>query len=348
MALGLSGSNGGVIEGKSFLDVDLLNRPLEVSYFVNNICNLKCKHCYVGYEETKGELSVEEWKDTFDTFIERGALTFGNVGKEPLLSSEKTLALLSHLKQKRQEDPRLRFGFVTNGTLLEGQAVKDLADISPDYIDVSLDGTEKEHDYIRGKGNFIKTAHNLSRLPKDLAGKVFVSYTLMHHNRDSFKEMVELMQIYGFKKYLISPYISTPSSNGDLALSDVQVANFYQRLVEGQEINQRELGGVEVLLKSDYDSQKPLMDKLVDRGVIDVNNLLIDDYGVLFNRYPQDNGSEVVVNYMPFSDTLSRAVRISHDGYVGGCLEMFYKDYPQRARANLRDQSLNKILKIQS
>jgi len=344
MALGISGSNGGVVEGRSFLDVDLLNRPLEVSYFVNNICNLRCKHCYVGYEETGGELSVEEWKDTFDTFIERGALTFGNVGKEPLLSSEKTLALLRHLGQKRQEDPRLRFGFVTNGTLLEGKIVEDLAEISPDYLDVSLDGTEKEHDYIRGEGNYLRTIKNLGGLPEKLKRNIFISYTLMDSNRDSFGKMVQDMSNPGLTKFLISPYVPTPSSNGDLALNEEEIVDFYQRLIHGQEIDYEKLRDVEILLKVDYDSQKSLMDKLVERGVIDVNNLLIDDYGVLFNRHSQNNGSEVVVNYMPFSDTLSRAIRISHDGYVSGCLEMFQKDYPQRARGNIRERDISEIL----
>ena len=346
MAVGFSGSNGGVVDGKSFLEIDLLSRPLEVSYFVNNVCNLKCKHCYVGYEEKGGELSVEEWKDTFDKFIKRGALTFGNVGKEPLLSSEKTLDLLRHFGQKRQKDPRLRFGFVTNGTLLKGKVVEDLAEISPDYIDVSLDGTEKEHDYIRGKGNYLRTVKNLRGLPEKLKKKIFVSYTLMDSNKDSFGKMVRNMSNSGLTKFLISPYVPTPSSNGELALNEEEIVDFYQRLIHGQEIDYKGLQGIEVLLKVDYDSQKSLMDRLVKRGVINVNDLLVDDYGVLFNRHPQEKGSEVVVNYMPFSDTLSRAVRISHDGYVSGCLEMFHKDYPERARANLREKCLDEVLKI--
>lgn len=296
MAVGFSGSNGGIIEGRTFSDVDLLNRPLEVSYFVNNVCNLKCKHCYVGYEQQNGELSVKEWADTFDRLISRGALTFGNVGKEPLLSPEKTLSLLRYLAQKRQEDPRLRFGFVTNGTLLEGKLAKEIAEISPDYVDVSLDGTERKHDYIRGKGNYAKTVDNLRKLPQDLAQKVFISYTLMKHNKDSFGKMVEEMSDIGLTKFLVSPYVPTPSSNGELALNNEQIVDFYHRIVEGQEIDFSKLGKIEVLLKSDYDSQKPLMDKLVDGSVIDVNRLLIDDYGVLFNKYPQEKGSEVVLN----------------------------------------------------
>lgn len=343
MVLGFSGSSGGV--GKeTFGKVGLVNRPLEVSYFVNNRCNLSCRHCYVGYEQTDGELSVGEWSETFDRLIERGALTFGNVGKEPLLSSDKTIAIMQHLAKRREEIPALRFGFVTNGTLLNGSVVKDLEAVAPDYIDVSLDGSERVHDSIRGSCNYERTVENLRGLPSGLSEKVFLSFTLMKPNVGEFRRIVGDMSALGLTKFLVSPYVATPGSNGELFISDEEVVDFYERVADGSEIKFADLPQIEIILKSDYDSQKALMDRLVERGVIDLGNLSIDEYGVIFNRHVQGGGSEVVVNYMPFSDTLSRAVRISHDGYVGGCLEMFHKDYPERARANLRDKKIEEIL----
>ncbi|MCK5176704.1 MAG: radical SAM protein [Candidatus Aenigmarchaeota archaeon] len=203
MAFGSSGADRSTDRAISFQNKDLLNKPLDVSYFVNNICNLKCRHCYVGYEEGKGELSILEWTNVFDRLIDMGALTFGNVGKEPLLASEKTLSLLNYFAQKRKENHKLRFGFVTNGTLLKGKAVSEIAKISPDYIDVSLDGTIKEHDYIRGKGNYAKTLNNLRKLPSDLKQKIFISYTLMNHNKDSFENMIEEIKDMGIRKFCI-------------------------------------------------------------------------------------------------------------------------------------------------
>jgi len=60
MAVGFSGSNGGILDRRKISEPDIVNRPLEVSYFVNNRCNLRCNHCYVGYEEKNGELSVQD------------------------------------------------------------------------------------------------------------------------------------------------------------------------------------------------------------------------------------------------------------------------------------------------
>jgi len=344
MALGFSGSNGGIAEEKPSIDTDFLNRTLEISYFVNNKCNLKCRHCYVGYENSKNEISIKEWTETFDRLINMGALTFGNVGKEPLLSQNKTLALLKHLNKKRNENPKLRFGLVTNGTLLNRDITNKLAEISPDYIDVSLDGNQKEHDYIRGNGNYKKTIENLIQLPSGLKEKVFISFTLMNHNKHSIDEMVEFNSHLGFNKFLISPYVNQIYSSGNLAISNNEVVKIYNGIKKGKILNFSNMSDIEILLKSDYDSQKDLIDDLVKEKVIELNNLLIDEYGIIFNKYLKENNSKVVFNYLPFSDTLSRAIRISHDGYVGGCLEMFHKNYPEKAKGNLREREIEEII----
>ncbi|MBU0466835.1 MAG: radical SAM protein [Nanoarchaeota archaeon] len=332
MALGLSGQ------------VDLVNRPLEVSYFINNVCNLACRHCYVGYEQTDGGLPIREWTETFDKLIEMSALTFGNVGKEPLLSPDKTVALLRHLASRRDENPRLRFGLVTNGTLLHGRVLEEIAAIDPGYLDVSLDGTQREHDYIRGEGNYERTVENLRGLPSSLVERVFVSFTLMRHNQGALADLVEEMGSLGFSKFLVSPYVATPGSRDELGLAEEGVVEFYSGIVSGEGIDFSRLGRTEVILKSDYDAQKGLMDKLVERGVIDVRNLRMDEYGVVFNEYTQEGSSKVFVNYIPVPETFSRAVRISHDGYVSGCLEMFHTDYPERARGNLREARIEALL----
>ncbi|MDP2947727.1 MAG: radical SAM protein [Nanoarchaeota archaeon] len=343
MACGLSGSNGGVRDGNNFFKIDLLKRPLEVSFFVNNICNLKCKHCYVGYNKKEDELTVEEWIKIFDKLIEMNALTFGNVGKEPLLSSEKTFKLLKYFAEKRKENLKIRFGFVTNGTLLNSSIAKQLEEILPDYIDISLDGTQEVHDYIRGEGKFKITTENLKNFPKKLKKKVFISFTLMRSNKDSFKEMVKELDKMDFKKFIISPYIKTPDSDGELYLEKEEVVEFYKQIIEGKVINFSNLSEIEILLKVDYDSQKELMDLLCKKNIIDLKKLLIDEYGVLFNLY-EINNSKIIINYIPFSDTFSRAIRISHDGYLSGCLEMFHEDYPIRARGNLREEKIQELL----
>ncbi|MFA4820354.1 MAG: radical SAM protein [Candidatus Aenigmatarchaeota archaeon] len=346
MALGFSGSNGGISKDQdnaSLNRLDLLNRPMEISYFVNNVCNLSCSHCYVGYEEPKNSLSVEEWKGVFDGCLDLGALTFGNVGKEPLLSWSKTKALLDFFALKRKQNPRIRFGLVTNAILFDDKKIEELAESSPTYMDISLDGTEEVHDSIRGKGNYQATLGNIRKISErfpELAEKIFISYTLMQPNKDIgiIKGLIDEIRASGVRNILISPYVKSINGRGTLGITNQEVVEAYKKLIEvGNEFVRKD---GQLLLKSDYETQKPLIDLLVKEGVIDLSRLLIDDYGTIFNRY-----ENVFVNYIPLPETMTRAIRFSHDGFVGGCYDMFFTDYQSRARGNVRTTNLKDILK---
>lgn len=349
MAVGFSGSNGGIEKGKNFVEVDLLNRPLEVSYFVNNKCNLHCKHCYVGYSNPKDDLSIQEWKNTFDELIDLGALTFGNVGKEPLLAWKKTSELLKYFQGKREENSKLRYGLVTNGTLFDKEKIKEMNNLNPDYLDISIDGTERVHDFIRGEGNYQKTYKNLQKIKRiapSLLEKIFISYTLMQPNKNNIKQTVREMSKLGINNFLISPYVKTIHDDENLGLDNKEIADIYKNIQEGNIIDFSKTKNLEILLKSDYDTQKPLMDLLVNRKIIDVNNLLIDDYGVIFNTEEKENNSRVILNFIPIPETLTRAIRISHDGYVGGCEEMFHENYPELTVGNVKEKSISEILRL--
>lgn len=347
MAVGFSGSNGGIGNNeKIFLD-----GSLEVSYFINNKCNLSCRHCYVGYENAENELKPEEWRKTFDELLDRGALTFGNVGKEPLLSWDKTLNILKYFKEKKNINQKIRFGIVTNATLFDKNKINELSEINPDYVDISVDGNQKIHDYIRGNGNYKKTYDNLLRIgtiAPSLLEKIYISYTLMEINKNSIEETIENLNNIGINKFLISPYVGTESVDEnkkelkkELIISEDEVALIYDKIKHGQ----IKVKGSEILLKSDYETTKYLIEILVNKEIIEVNNLLIDDYGVIFNKFttPKEK-STIILNYILVPQTFTKAIRISHDGYVSGCHEMFYGDYTKLAKGNIKEKSINAIL----
>ena len=352
MAIGWSGSSGGItVNQKRVSAHDLLYEifiqrspyPMEVSYFINNICNLKCRHCYVGYGENKNALSVDEWKRVFDELIYMGALTFGDVGKEPLLAWNETRELLLYFNKKRQSIPKLRFGFVTNGILLDRSKIEDLERIYPDYIDISLDGTETAHDYIRGSGNYKRTVKNLEVMSKyDVFKKVFISFTANKFNASTISGLVDVLYNMGVKNILISPYV-TRDMTDELYLSDHGMLDWIEALMAGNVIHFSKYHGLNLYIKNDYTTTMNLMEKLVSRGIIDKDNLFLDDYGVIFNRY-SFNGNDVYFNYLPWDDFLVRAIRISHDGYVSNCFDMFFSDYPERAIGNVRERSIMEIL----
>ena len=350
--MGFSGSNGGITANPkkillSNLRYDIFTQkypyPMEVSYFINNICNLRCKHCYVAYEEEKDSLSVEEWKEVFDELISMGALTFGNVGKEPTLTWNETRELLYYFNEKREFIPNLRFGFVTNGVLLDRSRIEDLKKIQPDYIDISLDGTRDVHDYIRGLGSYDSTIRNLDTMSQySMIRNVFISFTANRINLPVFNSLIENLYNLGIRNILVSPYVTLDKSD-ELYLPDEKIIGWTEDLLKGSVIDFRKYEALNIYVKNDYTTTLNLMEKLARKGIIDRDNLLVDDYGTIFNRYTL-NGNDIYFNYLPWDDYLTRAIRISHDGYVSNCYDMFFAQYPQRAIGNVRKNSITEIL----
>jgi len=346
MALGFSGSNGGIGEIKDVVEKNLL----EVSYFINNSCNLNCKHCYVGYNKKEDELGVLEWKKVFEELINLGALTFGNVGKEPLLSWEKTKELLRFFKEKRDKNSRLRFGLVTNATLLDSEKIKELSKLMPTYIDISLDGTKEKHDFIRGNGIYEKVLENIKEINEinpELSKRVFISSVLMKHNRESFKKMIQEVSSLGVKHFLISPYVrSEKDSSNDLLLDVSEIIGFYKEVIFGK-LFSSEVSEAEIILKNDFDTLKSVMDKCVEEGLIDLENLFVDEYTTIFSKYDFPNKNRVIINFIPKNQTFSKEIRISHDGFVSNCYAQFFEDYPKRKEivGNVKEKNISEILK---
>lgn len=352
MALGFSGSNGGISSNQKRIPISDLQYeiftqkypyPMEVSYFINNVCNLRCKHCYVSYEENKNALSVKEWRRAFDELILMGAFTFGNVGKEPTLNWHKTKELLYYFKEKRESIPRLRFGLVTNGTLLDRSKIEDLERIQPNYIDVSLDGAEDVHNYIRGSGSYERTMNNLRVMSLYKAiEKVFISFTANRLNISTIGRLIDALYNLGVKKILISPYVTRNKTDG-LYLLDEGIIKWVEKLLAGNVIDFSKYQELNIYIKNDYTTTLNFMEKLAHRGIIDKDNLFVDDYGVIFNKHTF-NRNNVYFNYLPWDDFLVRAIRISHDGYVSNCFDMFFIEYPERAIGNVRTNSIKEVL----
>lgn len=323
---------------------------MEVSYFINNSCNLQCKHCYIGLESDSNCLSADEWQKVFIDCIALGALTFGNVGKEPTLAWKKTLKILRFFKEQRALVPRLRYGIVTNGVTLSGKKIDELAEANPTYIDMSFDGTETVHDSIRGNGMYRRTFENLSKFPEELKQRVFVSFTANYQNLRVFADMLDDLYGIGIRNFLISPYVSTEVGTNDgwkeLLVGDGLLAAFAHVLRRTDNIVQwGRYENLQLYIKSDYMTSRGLMDELVKRGSIRKDQLMIDDYGVLFNQY-QFGSNSLFFNYIPFDDTFIRSVRIGHDGFVSSCHAMFFNDakYHDLAIGNVRNIPIREIL----
>ena len=116
-----------------------------------NVCNLQCTHCYWWLNRKNNEkdgLSSEEWRKIIrNTFKKQRIPIVTLVGGEPTLRPDLIEVFC-------EEMPR-RICVVTNATY----PLKRFKNLY--FYWVSVDGTERIHDTIRGKGTYEKTKQNI-------------------------------------------------------------------------------------------------------------------------------------------------------------------------------------------
>ena len=85
----------------------------EVRLLINNLCQLKCEHCFYGFEEMKSpQLSIDEMKEVIrKCALEFGGINFHFSGKEPFFNED----IFEYAKYIRNNFPFCTYDVVTNG-----------------------------------------------------------------------------------------------------------------------------------------------------------------------------------------------------------------------------------------
>lgn len=133
--------------------------PEFIAIKLTNACNLRCKHCYEWNEEgyiralpkdkQKEEIEIRLIKKVLsETQKEKSRLYLW--GGEPLLYSK-----FSDLVECIKDDPRETI-ICTNGLKIEERYadILELATACPVELLIAVEGSEEEHDKIRGKGTY--------------------------------------------------------------------------------------------------------------------------------------------------------------------------------------------------
>jgi radical SAM protein with 4Fe4S-binding SPASM domain len=159
---------------------------------ITDRCNLRCKHCYIG-DKAPQELSVEQISAVLKEFEEMQGLRLMITGGEPLLHSN--FDVLNEILP----DFFLRKVLFTNGLLLNKNL---LGRLQVDEVQISLDGLEKAHDALRGKGTF-KKAFTAVELAREQGFEVSVATMVHAKNLDDFDEMEKLFSKLGIKDWTV-------------------------------------------------------------------------------------------------------------------------------------------------
>ena len=155
-----------------------------VKYFaevdVTDNCNLRCKHCYHfhGKDDFKTqELSIHVWEKRFNELYKSGIRSILLVGGEPALRIDVLMVA----------DRIFPFVYViTNGTIRIPEEFNY-------RLLVSIDGSRKTNDSIRGKGVFSKAMKNYSG-----DKRVVINMTITRDNYKELEDVVKIAKVNGF------------------------------------------------------------------------------------------------------------------------------------------------------
>lgn len=165
-------------------------------------CNLRCRHCYIGPPRNE-ELSVAEVGRVLGEFERMQGLRVLLTGGEPLMHS--AFGGINDLLPRYA----VRTIIFTNGVLMTGKRLRTL---NAHEIQVSVDGMEKGHEALRGKGTYRK-AMDCVRNALDAGFPASVSTMVHAENLDEFDLMEETFTRMGIKEWTVD----VPCVTGSLA-----------------------------------------------------------------------------------------------------------------------------------
>jgi len=155
---------------------------------VTDNCNLRCRHCYHFHGKdtfVKKEIPIEVWNKRFKELYNSGIRLVLLVGGEPALRND-VLMLADRIFPG--------VAVITNGTIKIPEEFNN-------SLFVSIDGSEKTNDFIRGKGTF-------SRIIKNYAGdrRVVINITLMKDNYKELEDVVKISKEHSFRGVVCNLY----------------------------------------------------------------------------------------------------------------------------------------------
>jgi len=177
-------------------------------------CNLRCKHCYGNFVGGKS-LSPEDIRLIINQLQEIGCWRITLSGGEPFILGDKLEEIFNLFRKNFK-----KLLMVTNGVLINDRYIEFLKKI--DLLQISLDGPEKIHNYIRGEEIFSRVISNIIKL-KDNGVNVALMFTANSFNIDYFPQVVEIAENLGVKLFF-ERY--TPKRVGDELSLDV--SNFFK------------------------------------------------------------------------------------------------------------------------
>ena len=299
----------------------------EIRVLVNNSCQLKCQHCYYGFEDMKQErLSLDEFRELFVQSKELGIKSFHFSGKEPLFDD----FIFDVSKVAREIIPDADLTVVTNGINIPKFA-EELKAYNYSKVFLSVDDV-KGYSHYRQVSNVTHRA--LTALNKvEIPVEVFID--LHEVNFDKVPEIIDFLYTeYGVKSFYVRTISLIGSAKDFTPLNSEQLNVTYEQLYEYTKGNTDITVNMTIMANYVYD----LLDSKIESPLYGAVNSVID----YANRYITPNFSVFPELYCGKYET---QITVTPDGYVHGCAsEVSVPNYDEISAGNVRDLPLKDLI----
>lgn len=168
-----------------------LNAPKSLDLSITGKCNLECRYCFYSDEMAAlSDLSTDEWKSIIGKLGDSRVMSTTLTGGEPFARSD-IFELIDSVIENR-----MRYGILTNGTLITEETVKALQQgkrrLRMDSIQISIDGSCAEVHNRSRPSSFDRAVKGL-RLLKQAGFPVTVRATISKHNMDDLEAMAAFL-----------------------------------------------------------------------------------------------------------------------------------------------------------
>ncbi|MDI6826344.1 MAG: radical SAM protein [Candidatus Aenigmarchaeota archaeon] len=237
--------------------------PYKVDFFITERCNLKCRFCnfpLLNESRYKKELTRVEILSVIDYCGENDVEIVGILGGEPFVRKNVLLEVMRRIKEYGMTG-----SIVSNGTLLDKEAIMNLVKIGWDLIRFSLDGMQATHDFLRNKRGTFKTLVNtikkLNKAKKNLRTKkptIEINTVLCNKNYNELPDIIKLASSLSCNHVYILPMIEFTEYSRKLRILNEDLDEVKKYLWKAKEIstklnlstNINEIIGQELITKS--------------------------------------------------------------------------------------------------
>jgi len=174
--------------------------PLIIGWELTLACNLLCVHCGSSAGSARNnELTLDESLAICNQLPTLLVEEVNFTGGEPLLRPDWP-AIVGHLN-----DLGIRTKILTNGLALKPDVVAELKNVGVEAVGVSLDGLEKNHDYIRGREGLFKSIITNIEKTQSAGLNVTIITTVNSLNVNDLPGIYDLIRSMDLRRWQIQP-----------------------------------------------------------------------------------------------------------------------------------------------